>query len=202
MFIVFEGIDRAGKSTQARALLRRLQSARRRTRGIREPGGTPLGETIRRWVKTQPGLSPLDELFLFSAARSHLVEKVIRPELAEGKIVVADRFSASTVAYQGYGRGLDFNLIEQVNREATAGLAPDLTILLDLSPETAALRGDPESAAPMDNFDSAPLEFQQRVRKGYWAQAEREPSCWLVLAGSLSVRQLSREIWTRVEPLL
>ena len=144
----------------------------------------------------------MDELFLFAAARSHLVEKVIRPELADGKVIVADRFSASTVAYQGYGRGLDSNFIEQVNREATAGLTPDLTILLDLSPETAALRKDPESASPIDNFDSAPLEFQQRVRDGYWAQASVESSSWLVLPGTRSVRQLSKEIWEKVRPLL
>ena len=202
MFIVFEGIDGAGKTTQVRALLRRLKRSGRPFLATREPGGTPLGEAVRRWVKTQPGLSPLDELFLFSAARAHLVEKVIRPALAEGKVVVADRFVASTVAYQGHGRDLELGFLDRVNRAASGGLVPDLTILLDLTAEDAALRRRGNYPNLRDNFDAAPLEFQRSVRQGYLGQAELDPTRWLVLPGTLGVRQLSREIWAKVEPLL
>ncbi len=131
-FIVFEGGDGSGKSTQARSLNRRL-----RRRGLpvlltREPGGTPAGESIRRWLKGRLILQPLSELLLFEAARTQLVASVIRPGLDGGSTVISDRHTASTMAYQGYGRGLDLGLIRQLNQIATGGLVPDLTVLLDL----------------------------------------------------------------------
>ncbi len=202
MFIVFEGIDGAGKTTQARALYRRLIRMGRPALLTREPGGTPLGQTVRRWVKTRQGLTPSAELFLFSAARAQLVEHVIRPSLSEGVTVIADRFVASTIAYQGHGRGLDIGIVEQVNRQATAGVTPTITVLLDLDPSVGILRRLAEARTQGDNFDSAPLDFLRRVRQGYWDQAEADPTRWLVMDGSTTKGRVSREIWAKIQPLL
>ena len=202
MFIVFEGIDGAGKTTQARALYRRLIRMGRRALLTREPGGTPLGQVVRRWVKTRQGLTPSAELFLFSAARSQLVEHVIRPSLSEGITVIADRFVASTIAYQGHGRGLDIGLVEQVNRQATAGVTPTITMLLDLDPEVGTRRNSAASRGQDDNFDAAPLGFQDKIRQAYLDQAAADPDGWLIMDGSTPRNRLSREIWAKIQPLL
>ena len=199
IFIVFEGGDGSGKSTQARNLSQRL---RRRSIPVlltREPGGTPSGESIRRLLKGQHSLRPMSELLLFEAARAQLVESVIRPGLDGGTAVICDRYTASTVAYQGHGRGLDLALIQQLNEMATGGLVPDLTVLLDLSPLVGLSRRRPAGSDP---FESAPQEFQSKVREGYLAQAAEAPERWLVLDGSRPQSELSREIWTKVQPLL
>jgi dTMP kinase len=198
-FIVFEGGDGSGKSTQARSLNQRMRRRDIPVLLTREPGGTPAGESIRRWLKGQRNFQPMSELLLFEAARSQLVESVIRPGLNAGTTVICDRYTASTVAYQGYGRGLDLGLIRQLNQMATGGLAPDLTVLLDLPPQVGLSR---RGAAGSDPFESAPQEFQSRVREGYLAQAAEDPKRWLVLDGSRPQRELSREIWTKVQPLL
>ena len=199
IFIVFEGGDGSGKSTQARNLSQRL---RRRSIPVlltREPGGTPSGESIRRLLKGQRNFRPMSELLLFEAARAQLVESVIRPGLDGGTAVICDRYTASTVAYQGHGRGLDLALIQQLNEIATGGLVPDLTVLLDLSPLVGLSR---RGTAGSDPFESAPQEFQSKVREGYLAQAAEAPERWLVLDGSRPQSELSREIWTKVQPLL
>jgi dTMP kinase len=199
IFIVFEGGDGSGKSTQARNLSQRL---RRRSIPVlltREPGGTPSGESIRRLLKGQRSFRPMSELLLFEAARAQLVESVIRPGLDGGTTVICDRYTASTVAYQGHGRGLDLALIRQLNEMATGGLVPDLTVLLDLSPLVGLSR---RGAAGRDPFESAPQEFQSKVREGYLAQAAEAPERWLVLDGSRPQSELSREIWTSLQPLL
>ena len=170
-FIVFEGLDGSGKSTQARALARRLRRRNVRVLFTHEPGGTPLGEYLRRWLKRNPQVSPVAELSLFIAARAQLINEVVRPALDAGVTVVSDRYAASTVAYQGYGRGLDPSLVRQLNSAATGGLAPDLTVLLDLAPDAALSR---KSIAPLDGIESAPLEFHQRVRESYLAQAAED----------------------------
>ncbi|MCH7606128.1 MAG: dTMP kinase [Chloroflexi bacterium] len=198
-FIVFEGGDGSGKSTQSRSLYRRLQRRGYPTILTREPGGTPTGESIRRWLKSRQALSPLSELLLFEAARAQLAVSVIRPALEKGTTVVGDRFTASTVAYQGYGRELDLDLISRLNRVATGGLAADLTVLLDVPVEVSLARRDRISP---DRFDTASVEFHRRVRKGYLAQAEAEPDKWLVLDGVRPPRELSSEIWAKVQPLL
>ena len=197
-FIVFEGGDGSGKSTQARSLLRRL-----RRRGIsvmptHEPGGTPLGQSLRRLLKSGDAMTPMSELMLFEAARAQLVQQVIRPFLDQGGVVIADRFTSSTVAYQGYGRGLDRELIERLNREATGGLEPDLTVLLDLPVETALAR----KGANGDTFDGAPVDFHRKIRRGYSALAASDPGGWLVLDGQRPPEELSREIWSKVQTLL
>jgi dTMP kinase len=198
-FIIFEGGDGAGKSTQARALLRRLRHRRYSALLTHEPGGTPLGESLRRILKGRQSLPPWSELFLFAAARAQLVEDVIRPALQRGVNVICDRFTASTVAYQGYGRGLDLDLIHRLNLAATAGLSPDLTVLLDLPVEAALTR---LGKASPDAFHAAPQEFHERVRRGYLAQASQDPARWLVLDAARPQRELSREIWAKVQPLL
>ena len=199
IFIVFEGGDGSGKSTQARNLSQRL---RRRSIPVlltREPGGTPSGESIRRLLKGQRSFRPLSELLLFEAARAQLVESVIRPGLGGGNTVICERYTAATVAYQGHGRRLDLALIQQLNEMATGGLVPDLTVLLDLSPLVGLSR---RGAAGSDTFERAPREFQSKVREGYLAQAAEAPERWLVLDGSRPQSELSREIWTKVQPLL
>ena len=198
-FIVFEGLDGSGKSTQAGSLSRRL-----RRRGLpslltREPGGTPLGEVLRRWLKGRRRLSAAAELSLFVAARSQLVQEVVKPALEAGVTVVADRYAASTVSYQGYGRKLDLDLVHELNRAATGGLIPDLTVLLDLDPETALGR---KSGELSDAFEASPSDFHARVRKGYLAQAAQDPGRWLVLDASQTQRTLSKQIWANVQPLL
>jgi dTMP kinase len=198
-FIVFEGGDGAGKSTQARALARRLRRRNYPVVLTREPGGTPLGESLRRILKSRQGLSPLGELFLFAAARAQLVEESVLPALRYGSVVICDRFTASTVAYQGYGRGLDLDLIRQLNQSATGGLSPDLSILLDLPAEVSLTR---IGRADGDAFHTAPLEFHEKVRQGYLSQAAQDPARWLVLDAARPRRELSREIWTKVQPLL
>ena len=196
-FIVFEGGDGSGKSTQAYSLLRRLQRRKVKVLRTHEPGGTPLGQSIRRLLKRGPPMPPISELMLFEAARTQLVDRVIRPFLNDGGVVIADRFTSSTTAYQGYGRGLDLELIERLNREATGGLEPDLTVLLDLPVETALARKD----SGVDVFDDAPLNFHRKVRHGYSALAKANPGAWLVLNGQHKPSELSKEIWTKVQTL-
>ena len=198
-FIVFEGGDGSGKSTQARSLLRRM-----RRRGVKvlcthEPGGTPLGQYLRRLLKSGDAMTPMSELMLFEAARAQLVDSVIKPFLDQGGVVIADRFTSSTMAYQGYGRGLDRELIERLNREATGGLEPDLTVLLDLPVETALAR---KGKGNGDNFDGAPVDFHRKIRRGYTALAAADPGGWLVLDGQRPPEDLGREIWVKVQSIL
>ncbi len=199
MFIVFEGLDGSGKSTQVRSLFRRLRQDGHNVLLTREPGGTPLGETLRRWLKRGRHLALLSELSLFIAARAQLVEDVIRPALESGVSVIGDRYTASTVAYQGHGRGLDLELLDRLNRAATGGLTPDLTVLLDLPVQAGLARKRNPDA---DTFDAAPSAFHRKVRDGYLALAAQDPGGWLVLDGTRPRRELSRQIWAKVQPLL
>ena len=198
-FIVFEGCDGSAKTTQAKALFRRLQREGRPSLLTHEPGGTPLGESIRRRLKAGREVSPLSELFLFAAARAQLVQSVVLPALRDGITVVCDRYSASTVAYQGYGRGLDLAIIGQVNQAATDGLSPDLIVLLDLP---SGLTADRKGKSVRDVFDAAPLEFHGKVREAYLSQAAQDPERWLVLDATKPRRELTREVWNKVQPLL
>jgi len=148
-------------------------------------------------------MAPISELMLFEAARAQLVQQVIRPFLDQGGVVIADRFTSSTVAYQGYGRGLDRELIERLNREATGGLEPDLTVLLDLPVETALARKEGENGwGNEDTFDDAPVDFHRKIRRGYRALAASDPEGWLVLDGQRPPEELSREVWVKVQTIL
>ena len=197
-FIVFEGGEGAGKTTQARSLFRRLSRDGYQVVLTREPGGTDLGETIRRWLKGRSGLTPATELLLFVVARAQHVEEVISPALSSGQIVVCDRYTASTVAYQGHGRGMDPELIARLNQAATRGVSPDLTVYLDMPVEAglARMRG------PRDIFESETVRFHQRVREGYLALAAPDPDGWLVMDGSEKRADLAARIWERIQPLL
>jgi len=198
LFIVFEGIDGSGKTTQARALVRRIHRRGCAARLTHEPGGTPLGEYLRRWLKRRPVLLPLAELTLFIAARAELIENVVKPALESGVTVVSDRYTASTVAYQGHGRGLDLALVDRLNVAATGGLAPNLTVLLDLSPQEALAR---KGGPPTDAFEAAPLAFHRRVRSSYLDQAADDAGRWLILDATRPQRALSQEIWAKIQPL-
>ena len=197
-FIVFEGGDGSGKSTQAHVLSRRLRRSNIKVLRTHEPGGTSLGQALRRLLKSGEPMLPISELMLFEAARAQLVDKVIRPFLDDGGVVIADRFTSSTMTYQGYGRGLDHELIERLNREATGGLKPDLTVLLDLPVETALARKN----SGADNFDDAPLDFHRRIHRGYSALAASDSEGWLVVDGQRPPEEISRQIWAKVQTII
>ncbi len=198
-FIVFEGGDGSGKSTQIKRLRNKLARRRYLYTFTREPGGTPLGENLRKILKTRNDLSPLGELLLFIAARQQLINQVIIPAIDSGKHILSDRFTASTVAYQGYGRGLDIPHIVSLNKLATGDIEPDLTILLDMPPEIALSR---MSGRKKDTFDNSELSFHKRVRQGFLEQAQSDKSKWLVLDANLPANKLAIEIWNKVKTLL
>ena len=197
-FIVFEGIDGAGKTTQAQELQSQLNLRGHNAITVHAPGTTPMGETVRTLVKTGPGLTPIAELFLFSAAHSQMVRDVIRPSLERGVTVISDRFTASTLAYQGAGRGLDPDFVRQVNAQATSGLEPDVTFLLDMEPAQALLRRTGLPGTKPDNFDDAPLAFQNSVRRSYLEQAACDPDRWAVIDAARPSRQIAQDVWERV----
>ena len=172
MFIVFEGGDGVGKSTQIQFLQETLEKSGWRVCLCREPGSTPLGERIREVLLHQKALqmSRMSELLLFMAARAQVTREVILPALERGEVVLADRFLMSSIVYQGYAGGLDVEEIRQIGVSATAGIAPDLTIVLDASVETGkARRGDTEP----DRLESESTDFHQRVRQGFLTEAKR-----------------------------
>jgi len=197
LFTTFEGGEGCGKSTQARALYRRLLQSGVPSLLTHEPGGTPLGSQLRRWLKGEGEIDPQTELLLFNASRAHLVSRVIRPALEKGIVVICDRFSDSTIAYQGYGRGLDFALIETANSVGTQGLRPDLTVLLDFPVEQGLAR-----KRLHDRFEREGLAFHRQVRQGYMEMARSEPERWLIIDASLPKKEIGRLIWERVEYLL
>jgi dTMP kinase len=160
-FISFEGIDRSGKSTQVEMLAAALGE---RALAVREPGGTPLGERVRQILKdTDTPMGSRAEALLFAAARAELVETVIKPAIAEGRIVIADRYIDSSLAYQGVARGLGISAIADLNDWAAVGLQPDLTILIEVDPERARARGVEED----DRFEDEGLHLQQKVAEAY-----------------------------------
>ncbi len=201
LFIVFEGGEGCGKSTQTRALLRRLSKDGFRAVLTREPGGTRLGERVRRYLKQtgETRISPLAELFLIATARAQLVSEIIRPELEKGKMVICDRFTPSTLAYQGYGRGLNTDALREVNDIATDGMSPDLIVLLDIPIEDGLGR---KKSKERDRFESESLAFHARVRRGYLDMAKADPERWLVVDGRLPKKEIEKMIWGKVSILL
>jgi dTMP kinase len=180
-FITFEGPEGSGKSTQSHRLMTRLNLDGLLT--TREPGGTELGEQIRATLLSARRLlvNPWSEALLFTAARAQHVEELIRPRLAAGQVVICDRFSDSTIAYQGYGRGLDRALLARLQEVVTLGARPDLTFLLDL-PVEEGLRRIPLQAR--DRLDSETRAFHRRVRDGYLHMAAEEPQRWITIDAS------------------
>jgi dTMP kinase len=201
LFITFEGGEGCGKSVQARALYQKLTKLAIPVVLTHEPGGTPLGKKLARWLKwaQDTDVSPLAELLLFNTSRAQLVDEVIRPNLEKGKVVISDRYADSTTAYQSYGRGLDLAMVLAINNAATQGLKPDLTVLLDISTEAGLAR---KKAKRQDRFERENIAFHQRVREGYFKMAASDPRRWLVVDASQSKRKIAQVIWQRVSQLL
>ncbi|MFP3975970.1 MAG: dTMP kinase [Dehalococcoidia bacterium] len=201
-FILFEGIEGCGKTTQARMLSRRLSKSAFPATFVQEPGGTATGKAIRRLLKhrVEVRMDPVTELLLFAASRAQLVEEVIRPALKEDYIVVSDRYLQSTVAYQGYGRGLDIRVVETVNEVATRGLSPDLIILLDLDVEKGLQRKG--EAIATDRFEREDVAFHSRVRQGYLEMARSEPEKWVIIDADEPKAAIHSMVWSRVQELL
>ena len=218
LFIAFEGGEGAGKTTQSQLLAERLAELSVPSLLVREPGGTDLGEYLRGYLKSERPLSREAELLLFEAARVEVVTLRILPSLESGETVIADRFYGSTVAYQGYGRGLDLGVVTSLNGFAAMGLKPDLTILLDLSPEvglkrtntyqTSFMEDATGGLAPLERtregtrFEDLDLEFHERARQGFLSQAEADPEHWRKVDATQAVDAVSWDVWRAVENIL
>jgi dTMP kinase len=198
LFITLEGGEGSGKSTLAVALAARLEERGHSVCLTREPGGTELGQAVQRLLEGGRAPSPLAELLLFEADRAQHISEVIGPALAAGKIVICDRFADSTLAYQGYGRGLDLEFIRKLNDETTEGWTPDLTLLLDVPPEVGIARG----GAQLDVTGRESLEFHERVREGFLSLAKQEPKRFVVIDATLPEGKVSERALAVVEKLL
>ncbi|MFQ5684264.1 MAG: dTMP kinase [Candidatus Binatia bacterium] len=206
-FISFEGGDGSGKTTQLKLLEGYLVARGKDCLATREPGGTTLGRMIRQVLLERGGeaISSPTELFLYLADRSHHVHTVIQPALQQGKMVLCDRFTDSTLAYQGYGRGIDLNRLRRLNQFTGRGITPDLTLLLDcpvkvgLSRTAQRVGGGESGKKREDRFEREQVEFHERVRKGFLELARLEPRRIVVLDASRSARKVHQEIRGIVE---
>jgi len=193
IFVTFEGIDRSGKSTQARMLAEALGAD---ALPVREPGGTAVGERVRELLKDREiMIGAAAEALLFAAARAELVAEVIRPALDDGKVVISDRFLDSSLAYQGAARGLGTDAVRRVNEFATGDLAPDVTILLDLPPAAAAERAGVE----IDRFEDEGEALQRSVRAAYEELVEREPERWVRIDAARAPEDVHADVVAAVE---
>lgn len=201
LFITFEGPEGSGKSSQSTDLYNWLTARNIPAVLTHEPGGTVLGEKISdllKWAQ-EARISPLTELLLFNASRAQLVTDVIRPALDAGKVVICDRFFDSTTAYQSYGRGLELDTVRKINLTATAGLAPDITILLDISISDGLSR---KAGEKLDRFEQEDREFHRKVREGYLALADSEPGRWLVIDALQPRETITGLIREKIQALL
>ncbi|MEW6541685.1 MAG: dTMP kinase [Bacillota bacterium] len=201
VFIVFEGIDGAGKTTQLARLHEALRLKRHRVLATREPGGTRIGEAVRRVLLDtgNSGMTGETEALLYAAARSQFTAEVVRPALARGEIVLSDRFLDSSLAYQGFGRGLELDGLRRVNLLATGGLRPDLTVLLDLPAHAAMARLNPDRR---DRLEQEGAAFFERVRRGYLELASADPGSYLIVNAEREAKACASAIWARVGVLL
>ncbi len=203
MLITFEGLDCSGKTTQAKLLAERLERMGKRVMILREPGGTTISERIREILldKKHTQLNRITELFLFSASRAQLVSEVIKPALKKNYIVICDRFYDSTTAYQGWGRGIDIEGIQKIHTVATSGLVPDITFLIDIDASEATRR---KKAAELkeDRMESSGRAFYEKVRKGYFELARKEPKRFVVLKGNKTIDEIGEIIWKTVSARL
>ena len=199
-FITFEGSEGSGKSTQAERLAAGLQRCGVPCTLTREPGGTPIGESLRELLQFAPhnaSMAPETELLLFEASRSQLVREVIKPALERGMCVIADRFFDSTTVYQGAARKLDREMIERLNGFVVSDCVPDITFVLDVDAATAEsrMRHEPRKA---DRMEQQPTEFYERVREGYRELAKREPGRIVLIDGSQDAEEIENNIWEAV----
>ena len=199
-FITFEGSEGSGKSTQAERLATRLQRCGVPYVVTHEPGGTPIGESIRDLLQFAPhnsNMTPETELLLFEASRSQLVREVIKPALERGMCVIADRFSDSTTVYQGAARKLDREMIERLNAFVVGDCVPDITFVLDVDASTAKSRMQREPRKA-DRMEQQPAEFYERVREGYRELAMHEPKRIVLVNGSRDPDEIEKQIWEKL----
>ena len=191
--ITFEGIDGSGKTTQIHMLENEFNKLGVDYKTFREPGGTELSEKIREILldKENIELIPIAESLLFAAARAQLTAEQIKPAIAKGEFVICDRFTDSTIAYQGYGRGLDIKKLETINHIATAGLMPDITFILDIAPEVAAKRMRAESP---DRMESTGMEFFRRIQEGYHHIKDQNPNRCKIIDADQSPENVFKDI--------
>ena len=203
MFITLEGPEGSGKTTQAPLLAQRLKDRGLDVIHVREPGGTPIGDEIRTVLHDMrnQAMDARAELLLYSASRAQLVAQVIRPHLAAGGIVVCDRYADSTLAYQGYGRGLDLDALRLITRFATGGLAPDLTLYLKIDPERGLMRRN-TSGGEWNRMDAQTLDFYQRACEGYAQLIATEPKRWVVIDADQPVEAVQQAINAAVDARL
>jgi dTMP kinase len=195
--ITFEGVDAAGKSTQIDLLTARLKKTKHKVEVVREPGGTVISEKIRELLLdvAHREMNPLAELFLYEAARAQLVHQKIHPALEKGWIVICDRFTDSSYAYQGYGRELSVSMIKQLNAWATGGIKPDITFFIDV-PQSEARKRKKNMNTAKDRLEhTADEKFYEEVRKGYLELADQEPTRLKVVDGTRSVEEIEKEIF-------
>lgn len=198
LFISFEGGEGCGKSTQIAALRARLESKGNFVVETREPGGTELGESIRRLLQreeSEGGILPETELLLFAASRAQHVRELIAPALARGEIVLCDRFMDSTTVYQGMARAINGDAISAINRIAIGSTQPDYTILIDLPPDVGFARIRSRSQGQLDRIEQETLEFFKMVRQGYLDLAKKEPDRFIVINGGHSTELVRNNIW-------
>ncbi|MCK6630016.1 MAG: dTMP kinase [Anaerolineae bacterium] len=207
LFITFEGPDGSGKSTQINLVAAHLEHSGYEVLCTREPGGTAIGDQIRQVLHDVKNteMSARAEILLYSASRAQLVEQVILPHLAQGGVVLCDRYADSTYAYQGYGRRLDFETLRLITNFATQNLKPDLTIYLDVAVEEGLRRKSAANVSGQgewNRMDRLELEFHQRVRAGYLEMAHKEPERWLIVDASAPVEEINAIICERLEQVL
>ena len=208
LFITFEGTEGCGKSTQIKLLAEQLRAVGHHVRVLREPGGTPIGEEIRHTLKhshNNNAMTPEAELLLMNASRAQLVREIIRPALADGHVVLCDRFYDSTTAYQGHGRGLNLAMVKAVIDFAIGDTRPDLTLLIRVPPEVSADRlRSRQATLPFvrDRIEEADREFFARTEKGYAAIAAAEPDRVHMVNGAWPVEIVCESIWKIVQPML
>jgi dTMP kinase len=207
MFITFEGVEGCGKTVQARLLAEHLRQIGHRVVLSREPGGTDIGDQIRAVLHdtANTAMLPTSEILLYSAARAQIVGQLIRPALAAGQVVVCDRYADSTLAYQGYGRGLNLDALRYITSFATCGLIPDLTLLLDVDVEAGLTRKQAAFRAQQDELnrmDRQTVDFYARVREGYRTLVAQEPGRWVVIDAARDIAAIQSEIRAVVGPRL